>query len=83
MRTTIDIPDPLFREIKSEAALRGETLKNFLLRAARSELQGRAVGSGKRGRFPIVRSKEKTFDLSPTRLDEIMEEEDRELIAGH
>jgi hypothetical protein len=83
MRTTIDIPDSLFREIKSEAALRGETLKSFLLRAAKSELQGGKAGGGKRARFPIVRSKEKTYDLSPERLAEIMEEEDRELTAGH
>jgi hypothetical protein len=83
MRTTIDIPDPLFRKIKSEAALRGETLKGFLLRAARSELEVRRSDGGKRARFPLVRSKAKTYDLNPKRLAEIMEEEDRELIAGH
>ena len=30
MRTTIDIPDELFRRVKSEAALRGSKLKDLV-----------------------------------------------------
>ena len=30
MKTTIDIPDPLFRQAKSRAAERGQTLKEFV-----------------------------------------------------
>jgi hypothetical protein len=30
MRTTIDIPDELFRRVKSEAALRGKKLKDLV-----------------------------------------------------
>jgi len=30
MRTTIDLPDPLFREVKSTAASRGLKLKEFI-----------------------------------------------------
>ena len=39
LRTTIDIPDALFRQIKAEAAVEGETLRAFMLRAAQNELE--------------------------------------------
>jgi hypothetical protein len=33
MRTTIDIPDAVFRETKALAAMRGVTMKQFILEA--------------------------------------------------
>ena len=30
MKTTIEIPDPLFREVKATAASRGQSLRQFL-----------------------------------------------------
>ena len=30
MRTTLDLPDPLFRELKARSALRGVLLKDFV-----------------------------------------------------
>ena len=36
MRTTIDVPDSVFREIKALAALRGVSLKRFILDAVES-----------------------------------------------
>ncbi len=33
MRTTIDLPDPVFRETKALAAMRGVTMKQFILDA--------------------------------------------------
>ena len=30
MRTTLDLPDPLFREVKTRAVLQGVTLKDLL-----------------------------------------------------
>ena len=35
MKTTIEIPDPLFRKVKSKAAERGQTLKDFVADALR------------------------------------------------
>ncbi len=90
MRTTIDIPDPLFRQLKAKSALRGETLKECLLRAVRAELgrdgESDDVSSrdgARRIQLPIVESKEASYDLSPKRVIEILEEEDLELLAGH
>jgi hypothetical protein len=57
MRTTVDLPDPLFRQVKSVAALRGSTLKEFIQGALQQ-----AVTSGGRVRrrkvtLPLIRSK--------------------------
>ncbi len=32
MRTTVDIPDPIYRELKSQAALEGRSVKELILR---------------------------------------------------
>ena len=37
MRTTIDIPDPTFRELKMYTAERGMSMKAFLLRAVQDQ----------------------------------------------
>ena len=38
MKTTIEIPDPLFRKAKSKAAERGQTLKQFMAEALHEKL---------------------------------------------
>ncbi|MEO8347939.1 MAG: hypothetical protein ABI610_03425 [Acidobacteriota bacterium] len=38
MKTTIEIPDPLFRKAKSKAAERGQTLKELVAEALREKL---------------------------------------------
>ena len=44
MKTTIEIPDPLFRKAKSKAAERGQTLKELVTEA----LQEKLGATGKR-----------------------------------
>ncbi len=44
MKTTLEIPDPLFRKAKSKAAERGQTLKQLVTEALREKL---ALKSGK------------------------------------
>ena len=39
MRTTIDLPDPLFKEAKASAALRGVTFRDVVEEALRRQLQ--------------------------------------------
>lgn len=38
MKTTIEIPDPLFRRAKARAAERGQSLKEFVTEALREKL---------------------------------------------
>ena len=45
MRTTIDIPDPLFREVKATAARKGLLLKQFITAALIREVAGEAHGA--------------------------------------
>ena len=42
MKTTVEIPDALFRRAKARAAERGQTLKQFLSEALHEKLGGRA-----------------------------------------
>jgi hypothetical protein len=44
MKTTIEIPDPLFRKAKSRAAERGQTLKEFVTEALQARLSGAPPG---------------------------------------
>jgi hypothetical protein len=59
MRTTVDIPDPLYRELKVCAATEGTTIKEIILEgvAARLRNQRSAPKDEGRSRFPVIRSK--------------------------
>ena len=44
MRTTIDLPDMIYRETKALAALRGVTMKQFLLEAIEQAKHAQPAG---------------------------------------
>jgi hypothetical protein len=46
MKTTIEIPDPLFRKAKSQAAERGQTLKQLVTEALQEKLAAGKTRSG-------------------------------------
>ena len=48
MKTTIEIPDPLFRSAKAAAAIRGQSLKEFFTEAVRSQLHKESAEPTKR-----------------------------------
>jgi len=48
MRTTIDLPDELFREAKTRAVRQGTTLKNLVTQLIRSGLQDPSHGADAR-----------------------------------
>jgi hypothetical protein len=56
VRTTVDIPDPLYRELKGKAASEGRSVKELILRSVQQELKGRQTRPTKVV-LPIVRSK--------------------------
>jgi len=60
MRTSIDIPDPLYREMKIRAANEGTTIREIILEGVAMRLQGgsTAVTHEGRPRFPVIRSKD-------------------------
>jgi hypothetical protein len=71
MRTTVDIPDSLYRKLKAKAALEGSTVKEILVKLVQREL---AVTDGKHTtRFPLIRGKEtRSLNLTNKEIDEIL-----------
>jgi hypothetical protein len=58
MRTTVDIPDALYRELKSRAAREKRSVKELILRGVEVELRiRRKPRKSRRVVLPLVRSK--------------------------
>ncbi len=71
MRTTIDLPDPVYRRLKARAALEGASVKDVLLRIVQRELAGHAVA--RRTAFPLIRGKEtRLLDLGNDQIEQIL-----------
>ncbi len=85
MKTTIEIPDPLFRTAKATAAERGQSLKQFVTEALQERLAataGKAVPSepGWMRGFGKLRRLRKETERVQSRIDdafEVVEAEDR------
>jgi len=76
MRTTLDLPDPIFRRLKAESALRGQKLKDLVAELIEAGLQGSPQESSTRARSPLPRIRKATGHvnaaLSNTELDSIL-----------
>ncbi len=73
MRTTVDIPDPVYRRLKSRAASEGSSAKELILRGVEQVLKGRPRRRGRRIKLPIIRSKQPgTLELDNERIFEII-----------
>jgi hypothetical protein len=59
MRTTIDIPDMMFREMKSLAARSGKSLRSFVVRAIEKEVARTRQAAARRYhvKLPLLKSK--------------------------
>ncbi len=59
MRTTIELPDALFRRMKATAALEGRSLRAFITQSVSHELERVSSGADSRRRteLPLVPSK--------------------------
>jgi hypothetical protein len=65
MRTTVDLPDALFKRVKAEAALRGMRLREFIAQSLEQSLAGHRDDVKSR-RLPLIRSSG-THPINPTR----------------
>jgi hypothetical protein len=74
MRTTVDIPDPLFRKMKQVAALSGMSLKEFITRAIEAELSKQRMPNKRhRVRLPLIRSKHPgSLDLTNAKIEDLL-----------
>ena len=73
MRTTIDLPDALFRDLKVAAAHRGVPLKVLIRSAVEAELQRGQKKAAKRVKFPVLPSREPgTLNLSNAEIEDLL-----------
>lgn len=57
MRTTIDIPDAMYRQLRMRAASEGRSAKALILEGVEQVLTSRPAASNRRVTLPIVRSR--------------------------
>ena len=57
MRTTVDIPDSLYQELKTKAAREKRSVKELILRGVEVEVGLRKRKAGRRITFPLVKSR--------------------------
>ncbi len=73
MRTTVDIPDPLYRKLKSKAAGEGRSVKELILRGVEIELQLTPKRRRRPVTLPLVHSKQPgTVALDNAKIFEII-----------
>jgi predicted CopG family antitoxin len=57
MRTTVDIPDVVYRELKAKALRENRSVKELILRSVEAELRSKSAKKKKRVSLPLVPSK--------------------------
>ena len=73
MRTTVDIPDPVYRRLKTRAASEGRSAKELILRGVEQVLKGNGRKSRRRVKLPIVRSRRPgTMQLDNAKIYEVI-----------
>jgi len=73
MRTTVDIPDPVYRRLRTRAASEGSSAKELILRGVEQVLRKSRRKSRRRVKLPIVRSKRPgTLRLDNAKIYEII-----------
>jgi hypothetical protein len=73
MRTTVDIPDALYSELKSRAAREKVSVKQLILRGVEAELRQEPTRHKRRVSFPIIRSKQpSTLEMDNARIYELI-----------
>lgn len=73
MRTTVDIPDPLYRQLKTKAASEGRSVKELILRSVESELHHTKRARGKQIVAPIIKTgRPGTLDIDNAKIFEII-----------
>jgi hypothetical protein len=73
VRTTVDIPDQIYRRLKSKAASEGRSAKELILRGVEQVLTPERRARSRRVTLPIVRSKQPgTVALDNARIYEVI-----------
>jgi len=73
VRTTVDIPAPLYRKLKQQAAARGHSVRELVLAGVRSVLLRGERPRPKRVRFPLIVSEGPKIDVTNEQIYEYVE----------
>ena len=73
VRTTVDIPAPLYRKLKEQAAARGRSMRELVLAGVRSVLLQGQRPRAKTVRFPLIVSEGPKVDLTNEQIYEHIE----------
>ena len=73
IRTTVDIPVPLYRKLKEQAAAQGESVRELVLSGIRRVLVEGQRPRAKRVRFPLIVSEGPKVDLTNEEIYEHVE----------
>ena len=71
--TTVDIPAPLYRKLKEQAAAQGCSIRELILRGVDKALLNARQPSPRRVQFPLIRSKGPKKELSNGQIYEHVE----------
>ena len=82
MKTTVEIPDELFRAAKATAARDGSKLKDLVADGLRLVLR-KTRPERRRLRFPLIPGKPGVARLTAARVNEVEAAEDREDASRH
>ncbi len=73
IRTTVDIPAPLYRKLKAQAAAKGSSVRELVLAGVRVILLNSQRPQQKKIQFPLIRSKGPKVDLTNEQIYEHVE----------
>lgn len=73
VRTTVDIPAPLYRKLKAQAAARGSSIRELVLAGVRTILLSGQRPPTRRVEFPLIVSEGPKIDLTSEEIYERVE----------
>ncbi len=71
MRTSVDFPEALFRDLKTLAAHRGVPMRELILTAVEKELSGKTA-PGYRVKSPLVHTKGRRIQLTNAEIEDLL-----------
>jgi len=77
MKTTLEIPDPVFRQAKAKAAEQGISLRQFVTQAVEEKLKGASAASGRP--WMKVAGKLRHLHKETVRINKLLEQEFEEI----
>jgi len=73
VRTTVDIPAPLYRQLKAQAAASGKSVRELIVLGAKKVLIEGQRPRSKRVQFPLIVSDGPKIDLTNEQIYELIE----------